>query len=196
MTDADAIGVALDCVLLACLGVSLYTDLVRAKVYDWCTLTAAGAGLVLRYAAGALGPAQGNAIVRALGGPLIDGLTAVAVALAIFGLAHLLGMLGGGDVKLLVAVAALKGLEFFLVAAILTACAGAVIAVGVLIWRGRLREGLKSSLMALFTPRKFKRRREAMPEDAAELTTIPYVAAIVVGTVAAWLLSTGTQAPV
>ena len=188
MSHADAIALVRDCVLLAMLGVALYTDLSRGKVYNWCTLPAIGLGLLISYVEGALRTAQGNALVDILGEPLIDGLMGLALAIGIFGVAYLLGMLGGGDVKLMCAVGALKGMRFFIDAAVFTACAGAVIAVAVLIRRGRLKEGLKSSLLALVAPGKFRKRREAMPAGAAEMTTIPYVAAIVVGSLVAWVL--------
>jgi len=188
MTPADAFELASEAILLVALGVALYTDLTRGKVYDWCTFPAICLGLLLSYVAGAYEPAQGAALVRALGGPLIASLAGLALALGLFGVAYLLKMLGGGDVKLMCAVGALKGLQFFIVAAFFTACAGAIIAVAVLIWRDRLKEGLRGSLMALFAPLRFKKHREAAPPDAAELTMIPYVGAIVVGTVAALVL--------
>ncbi len=190
MSPTDAIAFACDCVLLALLGVALYTDLTRGKVYNWCTVPAILLGLLMRYVAGALETAQGNVLADALGRPLIDGLLGLALALGIFGFAYLFHMLGGGDVKLMCAVGALMGWRFFFNAAVFTACAGALIAVGVLIWRGRLVEGLKSSLLALFAPAKFRKRRSSLPAEAPELMTIPYTAAIVIGTVAAWVLNT------
>ncbi len=188
MSSADAIALARDCVLLVALGVALFTDLTRGKVYNWCTLPAIGLGLLINYVAGATEGAQGTASATVLGEPLIGALYGLALALGIFGLAFLMGMLGGGDVKLMCAVGALKGWRFFLDAAVFTACVGAVIAVGVLIWRGRLKAGLKGSVVALFAPRRFRKQREAQP-DAAEMTVIPYVSAIVIGTVAAWVLT-------
>ena len=181
MSPADAIALSRDCVLLVALGVSLFTDLTRGKVYDWCTFPAIGLGFLIAYVAGAVETAQGNALVDSIGG--------FALALGIFGVAYLLSMLGGGDVKLMCAVGAIKGVSFFIDAAVLTACAGAVIAVAVLVWRGRLPEGLKSSALALFAPRKFRERRKSAPEGAAEMMTIPYVAAIVFGACAALFLS-------
>ena len=188
MSHADVVAWARDGVLLVALGAALYTDLRRGKVYNWCTLPAIGLGFLINYIAGATETAQGNALADILGGPLIDSLLGFALGLGIFGVAYLLHMLGGGDVKLMCAVGALKGVRFFFNAAVFTACAGAIIAVGVLIWRGKLAEGLKGSLLALFAPRRFKKRREAAPADAAELTTIPYVWAIAIGTLVTWVL--------
>ncbi len=189
MSHADVIAIVRDSVLLAVLGIALYTDLTREKVYNWCTFPAIGLGLLISYVAGALEVAQGNALAEILGGPLIDGLMGMALAFGIFGFAYLLHMLGGGDVKLMCAVGALKGVRFFFDAAVFTACAGAIIAIVVLIWRGRLQQGLKTGLMALFAPRRLRKLREEAPSDAPEMTTIPYVGAIVFGTCLALFLT-------
>jgi prepilin peptidase CpaA len=183
---AGIIAAVRDGILLVTLGVAVYTDLTRGKVYNSCTLVALGLGLLVNFVAGAVEPAQGNALIELLGRPLISSLAAVTLAFGVFGLAYLMNMLGAGDVKLMCAVASLKGLEFFLYAAIFTACAGAVIALGVLVWRGRLLAGLKSSLLALFLPWRFRKRRRELPDDAAELTQIPYATAIAAGTLTAW----------
>ena len=188
MTAADVIALSRDCVLLTALAVALYTDLTRGKVYNWCTVPAIVLGLLISYVAGAGDSAQGETLADVLGAPLIDGLSGLALALGVFGLAYLLGMLGGGDVKLMCAVGALKGLGFLLHAAVFTACFGAVIAVVVLASRRRLKAGLKTSVAALVAPGRVRKLRESPPEGAAELTTIPYVWAIVLGTVTAWIL--------
>jgi len=188
MTAADVIALSRDGVLLTALGVALYTDLTRGKVYNWCTVPAIVLGLLISYVAGAGDSAQGETLAGVLGAPLIDGLLGLALALGVFGLAYLLRMLGGGDVKLMCAVGALKGLWFFIHAAVFTACFGAVIAVVVLASRRRLKAGLKTSVVALVAPGRVRKLRESPPEGAAELTTIPYVWAIVLGTVTAWIL--------
>ena len=188
MSDGDVIAIARDGVLLAMLGVALYTDVTRRKVYDWCTLPAIGLGLLISYVAGATQLAQGNWLADVLGKPLIDSLMGLALALGIFGVAYLLHTLGGGDVKLMCAIGALKGLRFFVDAAVFTACAGAVIAIAVLIWRGRLWQGLKRSLL-VFCFWSRKKQDENLPAGAAETMTIPYVWAIAVGSLTAWILT-------
>jgi len=189
MSYADAVALCRDCVLLTALAAALYTDATRGRVYNWCTFPAIIAGLLINLIAGALETTPGTAVADVLGGPLISSLAGLALALGLFGFAYLFHMLGGGDVKLMCAVGAIKGWRFLLDAAFLTACAGALVAIGVLVWRGRLKEGLKSSVLALFAPRRFRKRTEDLPEGAAELTTIPYVWAIAAGTLAAWVLT-------
>ena len=189
MSSPEAIGLVRDCALLAALGVALYTDITRGKVYDWCTLPAIGLGLLIGLVAGGFEPAQGNGFLDFFGWPLLDSLAGLALAFGIFGLAWVLHMLGGGDVKLLCAVGALKGFRFFMDAAVLTACAGAILAIVILIWRGRLKEGLKGSLLALVAPSRLRRQRDPAPAGAAEMMTIPYVWAIAAGTAAALALT-------
>jgi prepilin peptidase CpaA len=188
MPAAQIISFAADGLLLAVLGIAVYTDLRHGNIYDWLTLPAIALGLLLNYVAGGLQPAEGPLLVRVLGRPFLDSVAAAALAFAIFGFAHLWRMVGGGDVKLMVTVAAIRGLAFFIEATIYTACVGAVMAIAVLIWRGRLKQGLKSSVVALVSPRRMRKRQESLPDDAAELTTIPYAVAIAIGSVAAWLL--------
>ena len=187
MSNGDVIAIVRDGVLLVMLGVALYTDVTRRKVYDWCTLPAIGLGLLVAFVAGATERAQGNAVVDFFGSPLIDAFSGFALALGIFGFAYLLHMLGGGDVKLMCAIGALKGLAFFIDAAVFTACAGALIAIAVLIWRGRLWQGLKRSLL-VFCFWSRKKQDDDLSAGAAEMMTIPYVWAIAVGSLTAWVL--------
>ena len=56
-----------------------------------------------------------------------------------------------------------------------------MIGVGLLIWRGRLRQGLKDSFRAMVSFRKVP--REQISPDA----TMPYGLAIGIGTIWAWL---------
>ncbi len=177
----------LDGLLLVVLGVAVYTDLTAGKVYNWCTLPAIGLGLLINYVAGAGVPAQGP-VQRVLGAPLLSSLAGLALGLGIFGTAYLLHVLGGGDVKLMAAVGAIQGWRFLLSTAVFTACIGALMGVAVLVWRGRLLQGLKSSVEALVTPRRFKKRREESPDDLPEMTTIPYTWAIAGGSIITWLL--------
>ncbi len=180
----------LDGLLLVVLGVAVYTDVTAGKVYNWCTLPAIGLGLLINYVAGALAPAQGGPVQvqQVLGAPLLSSLAGLALGLGIFGTAYLLHVLGGGDVKLMAAVGAIQGWHFLLSTAVFTACIGALMGITVLVWRGRLIQGLKSSVQALVTPRRFKKHREELPDDAPEMTTIPYTWAIAGGSIITWLL--------
>jgi Flp pilus assembly protein protease CpaA len=105
---------------------------------------------------------------------------------------YLAGGFDAGDVKMMAAVGALgtptvtRGapagtFDFILWTLVYTALVGAVIGVGLLIWHGRLRQGLKDSFRAMFSFRKV--RREEIPASAM----MPYGLAISVGTIWAWI---------
>lgn len=189
MTLTDALAISRDGVLLAMLGVAVFTDATRGKVYNFVTLPALAIGLVISLLVDAGSPAQGSWLVELFGREFFSSLAGVALAIGIFGFAYLMGMLGGGDVKLMAAIGALMGWRFFLEAAVLTACTGAIIAIVILARRGHITQGLKNSVTALVAPRKWKKLRESAAAGSAELETIPYTYAIGIGTLLAWVMT-------
>ena len=157
----------------------VYTDLARNKIYNAVTISGLVIGLVLAYLLDAGVPGyphlKGALVAALLGGGLL-----FAVYLA--------GGLGAGDVKLMAAVGALSpispdraGWHFVCLALVYTALVGAAIAVGVLIWQGRLLNGLKQSARTMFTLRAPKRA------EGDKQLTIPYGLAIGIGTLWAWV---------
>lgn len=188
MNGAEAVVLLRDVVLLLALGIAVYTDATKGKIYNWLTVPLIVFGLAMSIVLGAFEPEHGNRLLDIVGAPFVSSIAGLALAFAIFGLAYLFHMLGGGDVKLLCGIGAVLGWQLFLGAAFFTACAGAVIAVIVLIWHGRLSEGLKSSALVFISPRSLAKQRESNP-DAAEHKTIHYSYAIAIGTLTAWILS-------
>ena len=165
--------------LLALAIVCVYTDLARHRIYNAATLSGLAGGLVLAYLLDATVAGQPHLKAAALAA-LLGGGILFAVYLA--------GGLGAGDVKLMAAVGALSplggatdGWRFVCLALMYTAIVGAAIAVGTLIWKGRLLEGLRDSARTLFT---FRRGRKT---DGEKPLTVPYGLAIGVGTLWAWL---------
>lgn len=189
MTFTGALAILRDGVLLAMLAAAVFTDATRGKVYNFITMPALAIGLVISLLASVGSPAQGNWLVELLGRDFLTSLAGIALALGIFGFAYLMGMLGGGDVKLMAAIGAIMGWRFFLEAAVLTACVGAIIAIVILVRRGRIAQGLKNSVTALVAPRRWKKLRECAEPGSAELETIPYTYAIGIGTLLAWILT-------
>ena len=101
---------------------AVVSDLRSGTIPDWLAASGVAAGL-------ACGMWQGS--VRGLG-------VAAAGALAgflVFFVLHWMGGLGGGDVKLMAAFGTLLGPAGILMAALLAAVAGAVLAAGALVWR-------------------------------------------------------------
>lgn len=92
----------IDIYLFTILIYSLYTDLKYGKIYNYITIPAIAAGLAI------------NAFINA-GGALagiFDSAAAVVIAFVFFIIPYLMGALGGGDVKLMMAIGALKGYIF------------------------------------------------------------------------------------
>lgn len=140
-------------------------DIRQRRVPNALTMGLASVGLLL-----AITKFGAVSVGGALGG--------LALGLALLLPAHMFGATGAGDVKLLAAFGALLGpagvFDAFLRAAIL----GGVLALGVALWRGRLRETLYGTAMLVTT-----RSREvtAMIEHPAANNRFPYAPAIASG---------------
>jgi len=202
--EAEAVLIYFDAarefLLLAVLVTAAYTDLAWGKVFNWTTLPATVAGLCLGYVLGGVGAfsrtlpsASALAASPVVGGLrqdfcLVDSLLGVVLAGGIFGVFFLYGAFGAADVKLAVAIGALKGWYFVLLAIMASALVGGVLALGVLVWKGQLLRGLRGSLVALVRPGKAAKAKEG--ENPARIT-VPYCFAISAGTLWVWLVRVG-----
>ena len=163
--------------LLALSVVCVYTDLARGKLYNAVTIPCIVLGLALAFWMDA----------RVPGFPFLKrALLAVALGGGVLLVLYLVGALGAGDVKFMAAIGALAplgpigtGWRFVALALMYTALVGAAIAIGILIWQGRLLQGLKESARTFFTLRP--KHKEGTPA-----TKVPYGIAIGVGTLWAW----------
>ena len=165
-------------VLLAMLVICVYTDLAKGKLYNGITLTGLGLGLALAFML------EGAASSRLyLKGEFVDSLLAAALGGGTLFAIYLFGGFGAGDVKLMAAAGALcASWRMTLFALLYAAVIGAAMAVAILIWKGRLLEGLRRSARLLFTF-----RRAARSIEAQEDLFLPYGFAISAGTLWAWL---------
>jgi prepilin peptidase CpaA len=140
-------------------------DIRQRRVPNVLTMGLASLGLVL-----AMAGLGGVTLGGALGG--------LGLGLALLLPAHVFGATGAGDVKLLAAFGALLGpagvFDAFLRAAIL----GGVMALGVALWRGRLRETLYGTAMLVTTRNKTV---TALIEHPAANNRFPYAPAIALG---------------
>lgn len=164
--------------LFAAVIYSAYTDMVQGRVSNAVTFGGMAVGLGLHYAAHGWSAAAGQALLPGLS----CALSGLAWGLGLFIIPYVLGGLSAGDVKLMGAVGALGGYPFILPAIFFTVTAGAVLALSVLIWKGRLRAGLWRSLKLLVG---LKRAGAAAPGE--ERTPINYAVAIAAGSVAAFI---------
>jgi len=158
-------------VFFALMTVSTYTDIAKNKVYNWATLPA----IVLGPAIWFLSPYHGEK-------GILNSFAAMGVGGGMFFLFFLFRAVGAGDVKLMAAVGALMGLRFLVNALLPIAIIGALMAVGVMIFRRRVVEGLKSSAKMLVTLRPKK------PAEGKPPLTVPYGAAIAIGSMWTWAM--------
>ncbi len=167
--------------LFLMLVVALYTDIAWGKIYNWLVYPAIGVGLAAAYLSGDVGWGAGISFAPDDPQPtFMKSAAGLAAGGGILFVLYLAGGMGGGDVKLMAAVGALSGLGFALWALFYTSIVGAVLAVAVLIWKGRLAQGTRGAFR-LFWP---WRDRSLDPERV----TLPYGAAIALGTTWAWWL--------
>jgi len=127
-------------ILVSLAGIS---DLRTGKIYNAITYSAIGWAVVAS-AAGALDPALSH-----LGVPWRSAAIGFGVAFVGFFFLYALGWMGGGDVKLMAAVGALKGFPFILHAMFYSIFLGGIAALLVLIWRGELAATTREAGRAL-----------------------------------------------
>lgn len=81
---------------------------------------------------------------------LLQGLLGFGFGIVIFLIPFILGGMGAGDVKLMGAIGALKGLEFIVYTAFFTGLCGGVLALGYLIINGQFLIALKKAFYTVF----------------------------------------------
>lgn len=114
------------------------SDLWKGRIYNALTVPAAVLGVVVAvYWLGWSG--LGQSVLGMLAGLILFGW--------IFWIRHL----GGGDVKLLIALGAMGGAGFALEVAILSVVLGGVFSIGSLVWNGKLLGFLKKLRMFLYS---------------------------------------------
>jgi prepilin peptidase CpaA len=145
---------AVDVALITLVTICLRADVIRGRIPNAITLPAIGFGL----SAAALGPLG----VRAAAEGLVAGATVLCIAYA-------LGAVGGGNIKLMAAVGALKGLSFVLTALFCSILVGGLWAVLVLVSTGQGRAVLSdlSGLMRRDDARGMPLRGGALPFSVA-----------------------------
>ncbi len=168
--------VATQALLFVLLVVSATTDMLERKVYNWTTYPAIAFGLTLGYCAGDLRGLATNA-------------AGLAVGAGALGIAALTRGVGFGDVKLLAAIGAVKGLPFVVFALFYSSLVGAALALGYLAYEGRVLSGITRSARA-----SVGLALEPAPGQDAIRTRIPYGVAIAFGTLVAWALVEGAVA--
>ncbi len=179
----QAFDIARHCLLLVLLVICAYTDIAHGKIYNVVTFPAILGGLFIAYVAG--GVYEGGIS----GVSLASSMAAIGVVVVLFAWPYLRGGIAAGDVKLMLAVAAVGTLNsYFTVYALLySTLIGAFMAVMLFIWKGRLREGLKAAVRFAVSAGRVGAEDAARARRTTGLT-IPYGSAIAVGTTIAWFV--------
>ncbi len=173
----------LDIILSLVITISAISDIRVSRVPNRVTYPAIAAGLALAPLAGLINDYHG--------GPLdafFNSLFGFILGFGMMFFLYLWGGFGGGDVKLMGAIGALKGYPFVVYAAFYSAVIGAVYSLAIIIWRGKLKQTVFNvfhQLIAFVRPRS----AFAIPLDKRDSFAIPFGFCICLGTLWAMLES-------
>jgi len=149
---------------------AVYTDVRRGKIFNRLTMPAIALGLVINSLTGIHG--------------LLHSIAGVGLGLGLFLVTCLLGrILGGGDIKLLIAIGALQGPAFLAWTICYAAIIGGVLAVIIAVRHGILLEKIKTLFTSLYMRLTFRVPMQ-IEENEATQPRLPYAIAISLGTVA------------
>jgi prepilin peptidase CpaA len=165
---------AIDTLTFVLLGLCAYWDIRYRRIPNWATLP----GIVLGFGMNIV--FRGWVGLRESGIGLLIGFVALLVL-------FVLGWMGGGDVKLMAAVGALKGFPFILSALFYSFIVGVVIGVAMLIWNRRALRTFKNLFFVIGS--RFSKTIPRQNIDPKETQKLPFGLAIVFGTL--WALIAG-----
>jgi prepilin peptidase CpaA len=158
-----------DVILTGLVCTAAWLDWGTSRIPNWLTVTGLAAALLL----------------RALAGSVVSGLEGCGVAFVVAFVLYALGAVGGGDVKLLVAVGAFLGLSEVAGGLAAIAVAGAGFALVTVARRGLLPLLVINTFDLLKSWRTLGRGR-ASTLEAPGVLTIPYGVPIAFGTLFWW----------
>jgi len=173
-TATGFVPVATDIFAFVLLVLCAYWDLRFRKIPNWATLPGTALGL------GMNGIFLGWQGLKVSGLGLLVGFGALVVLFA-------LGWMGGGDVKLMAAVGALKGYPFIVSALFYSLIVGVVIGVAMLIWNRKALRTFKNLFFVIGS--RFTKLVPRQDVDRSEAQKIPFGLAIVFGTL--WAMIAG-----
>lgn len=172
----------LDTLLLLMVAAAAVKDLESRRIPNRLLLAGVLGALVLHL----ISPQPWPALLRWAGG--------CAVGLVVFLPFYLVRGMAAGDVKMMAAVGAFAGPGEVLHIAILAWCAGGVLALAIIVAKGRLRQALVN-LWGILRLMLLRLPRGTAPGDQPSVGSIPYGVAIAVGTIV-WLVGRYGPAPV
>ncbi|MGI5818073.1 MAG: A24 family peptidase [Armatimonadota bacterium] len=147
--------------------IAAYTDIRWGKIFNAITVPFALLGLTLNTVGGGL-----EGLLLSLGG--------IGAGFALWLVSNFLGrIMGGGDIKLLMALGALMGAGFMLWTFAIGAIAGGVMAVAISLRRGLLGKVVRQMGTSLYMRAKFSEPMEIT--DGAGEVRLPYAIALGLG---------------
>lgn len=126
-----------DIVLYVVIGLCAVTDILHGKIYNKITYPAIVLGVVLAIFGGIL--------------MIKSSLVGLLLGFILFFFVFLMGGFGGGDVKLMAAIGAIKGYPFILYASFYSALVGGIISLGMMIWKGKFLESMRNIFNVIFS---------------------------------------------
>jgi len=166
---------AAELILFYILAVSVASDLKTRRIPNTITAPAIAAAFIIHFIAN--GP-EG----------LWTSLTGMLAGAALMWLPFMFRALGGGDLKLMAAIGALKGAPFTLDTFLCAAVAGGAIALVLAVSRGRLGYSLKN-IKYIFVSFALKSKVSECAKKEMAAGAFPYAAAIAIGVIASEILS-------
>ena len=162
-----------DIFLYLVITVCAITDISKGKIPNKITYSVIVLGFVLAAISGGFSG-------------FLNSLAGFGLGFGMMFLIYMWGGFGGGDVKLMAAIGALKGYPFVIYAAFYSAIIGGIYSLAVVIWKGRFRNTMMNvgrQILALVKPSSVL----SAPLDPKESTQIPFGFCICVGTLWAML---------
>jgi prepilin peptidase CpaA len=167
---------SVNALLLLVIGISVYCDLKYRKIPNFITLPMIILGPVL------------NVMLDGASG-FKNSLVGFSLGLCVFLVPFYLGGMGGGDVKLLAAIGAIKGSPFILRVVFYSVFSGGLMAFIVLVYKRQLLVLLKKWIYMLINVMSFGAVEFSFTEEIQkDKQVLPYGVAIGVGAVAALLI--------
>jgi prepilin peptidase CpaA len=160
-------------ILVLTMGAAAAFDLRTRRLPNWLTLGGLLAALMLRAATGVH--------------PLLDGLAGAGLGFGVGLLCMVLGALGGGDGKLLMAAGAFLGLKPFVGALLLMGLLGGLLGIFEAVRQGAILPTIYNAGGMLWRWATFGRRGDAARTlDSPGAVKVPYGVAIALGAVVWW----------
>jgi prepilin peptidase CpaA len=159
--------------------VAAFTDVRTRRIPNWLTLAGVCSGLAV------------NTMISGWAGLRMSA-SGMLLGFGAYFILYALRAMGAGDVKLMAAVGAIVGPSHWLLVFIASAAAGGVLAIGLMVWKGRVRETLRNTIYIATELAHFRapyQRHKQLDIKDPHALNLPHGVAIAVGTMACLLLA-------